>query len=252
MFVNPIKKIKFGIRENLLLYTLLHKYKIPEQMKHPNKTSINLIIDIFKYMPRDDWYDCIKPLIWDLCKETNGMEILYSDNDNYPFSYTIDDSNYLGFNIEDLKKKVFNIEPLKFYTHKKYGGVSIVSSYIPLDIRLDNISSNNHALAMNRAYYGSVVESIGIANDGYTFGWEKGHHFLIESDCFYQDFKQIKYKPKEGEFLYYIDKYLKKELTLNYPNDYDKNIFGATVNNRFILGDKTKRKYLESFFKDFN
>lgn len=251
MLVNPIKKIKYGIKEHMLLRTLLHKYEVPDQMKHPNKTSINLIIDIFEHMPRYDWYDCIKPLVYDLSKKRNGIVILDSDTDDYPFYYTSDDFNYLGFNIEDLKKEIFNIEPLKFYTHRIYGGVSLVSSYIPLDIRLDD-TSYKHNLAMNRTYYGSIVESTGIANDGYTFGWEKGHHFLTESYCFYKDFKQVKYKPKEGELLYYIEKYTKNELTLKYPDDYDKNIFGATSNNRFILGDTSKRKYLESFFEDYS
>ena len=249
--VNPIGKIKFGIKENNLKWTMTHKYKVPDQMSHPNKTSIEMITNIFRYIPREYWYDTIKPLIWDLNINENGMSILYSDKDNYPFSYTEDNISWLGFNIEDLKRKKFNIEPLRYYEYKgNTGGVCISFSYIPLDIRKDN-SPNKDKLSHDRAYFGSVVDYFGIAKDGYTFSWEGGHYYIGDQESFYNRFSPIKYAPKEGEFLYYMEKLVKKELTLK-NDDYDSNIYGATSNDKFILGDTSKRKYLESFFNEYS
>ena len=245
--VNPIRKILYGIKEKNLKYTLLHKYKEPIQMKHPYKTSIESLISIFNNVPREYWYNIIKPLIWDLNPDTNGMIILNKDIDTFPFTYTEDDIEYLGFNIEDLLKSEFDIEPCGFYTHNKLGGVFISNSYISLDYRYESTN-----IGYDIVHYGSVVEGIGVSDDGYSYGWEKGHYFLSESSAFYNNFSKINYIPKEGEFLYYIEKLFKRELTLKGKSSYNESIFGATSDLQMILGDSSNKEYFESFFEEYD
>lgn len=244
---NLFKRIKYGIKHKCLKYALFKLEDVTQE--RPHEISPLLIKNIFKFIPREKWYDIIKPLIWDINPKGNGVYIVNDPIDPYPFignRYDI-----LEFNLNDLLRKEFNIEPCHYYTHKKLGGIFIAESYIALDERNRNKYDNEDALATDRILYGSVVEGIGITNDGYSYGWEKGHIFLQAQDVYYTDFEPIDYKPKEGEFLYYIEKIYKKELTQIDDSTYYNSIWGATKDLIMLPGDTSHKEYFESFFNEY-
>lgn len=241
--ISILKRLRVGIKERNLKYYLF-QYKEPIQSR-PYNISYNTIISIFKYMPRDKWYEIIKPLCWDLRPERNGIEILDDFNDPYPFDGL--NTDILYFNIEDLKKTKFDIEPYHYYTHKELGGVFLSSDYVALDERCNYYN----LLAKDRALFGSVVEGIGVTNSGKTYGWEKGKLYLSPSDVFYDKFTPIEYVPKEGTFFYYMEKLYRREITEKCSDIYNATFEGATAGMEINIADTSNKEYFESFFNEY-
>ncbi len=239
--MNLIKILKYMKSNKNLVYTLFHMH-FPKQVR-PYNIDYTQIESIFKNIPRKYWYNTIVPLLWDIQPKRNGVIIANEEFDTYPYS---DNTDTLWFNIEDLNKDIFDIEPGEIYTHKKYGGIFVADSYIPLDKRYEGSP-------YDRAMFGSIVFGYGVAKDKRTYGFECGHHCLNGDESFYNDYTKINYTPIEGSFLYYIQKMIKKEITPNWNEDEYVNSIFAYADFKYIDINSTKEKQLyESYFKEYN